>query len=231
MDSETRTGSVGTHDFVQDAVELPRSCRIGRFPAPKKEESELRVKVENVTSSIKLGQNLDLDSMSSSDGLERTDAGERMLIHRPTSSVSVQFYENGSVVCTGSRSTAESVRLLTEALDRFGVPHPETAEIRDIMASSVIERELNLEKTYPLFGSNAEYDPEWFTGLIVHFDDLGTKCVVYGNGKLVVSGAKDMDAVYDTLERVRSVIIGAPADDSRTMASLHRPSVAVRYAL
>ena len=194
----------------------------------------MRVKVENVTSSIKLGRNLDLESMSSSDASEGTDADGRMLIVRPTSSVSVQFYENGSVVCTGSRSTSESMRFLTGALERFGVPYdPDMVGIKDIMASSVIERELNLEKIYPLFGVNAEYDPEWFAGLIVHFDDLGTKCVVYGNGKLVVSGAKTMDAVYDTLERVRAAVLGAPADDSRTAASvsLDRPNGAVRYAL
>ncbi len=186
----------------------------------------MRVKVENVTSSIRIGRNLDLASMATRDGLEGTDAGERMLIHHPAPSVSVQFYENGSVVCTGSRSTSESKGLLLETLDRFGIAcDPDKAEIRDIMATSLIERDLNLEKTYRLFGAGAEYDPEWFSGVIVHFDDLGTKCVVYGNGKLVVSGAKTMDAVYDTLERVRTAILAEPSEDSRTgTASLRCPS-------
>ena len=167
----------------------------------------MRVKIENVTTSIKLRQSLDIDALETSFGFLETKEGSGMVILHMDGAVSVQLFKNGNIVCTGSRTTADAKSMLADALTKLGITfNPNEIRIRDIMASTIVSHDINLERAYAAFGSSAEYNPEWFVGVIVHLDSLGTTGIAYSNGKVVVSSAKDMDAVYGTLEHMCGVL-------------------------
>lgn len=74
------------------------------------------------------------------------------------------------------------------------------------MASTVFHHAINLDRAYADFGPSAEYNPEWFSGVIVHFDDEGITGLIYSNGKVLVSGATNMDSVYDALDHMIGVL-------------------------
>lgn len=170
-------------------------------------ESTMRIRIENVTASIKLDRDIDIKRLSLEHiGMESSE-NHPMAIFRPTDAIAVQIYENGNVISTGARSTSESRRVIDETLQKLGLDHdPEDIQIRDIMASTILDHDINLEKAYMAFDSIAEYNPEWFSGVIVHYDSIGTTGIIYSNGKIVVSGASNMDMVYDSLEAMRDVL-------------------------
>lgn len=167
----------------------------------------MRVRIENVTASIKLDREIDIKGLS----LEHCDLesyeNHPMAIIRLTDVVVVQLYENGNVISTGTRSTSDSRKAICETLQKLGFDYdPGKIQIKDIMASTILDHDINLEKAYMAFGSIAEYNPEWFSGVIVHYESLGTTGIIYSNGKIVVSGALNMDMVYDSFENLLRVI-------------------------
>lgn len=167
----------------------------------------MRIRIENVTASIKLEHGIDIERLSLEHSGAEVSDGHPMAILRPTEAIAVQIYENGNVISTGSRSTSESRKVICDALDSLGLAYdPDDVVIRDIMASTILDHDINLDRVYLEFGSVAEYNPEWFSGVIVHYDSMGTTGIIYAGGKIVVSGAVNMDLVYDTLESVIGVI-------------------------
>lgn len=170
-------------------------------------ESTMRVRIENVTASIKLDRDIDIRNLSLEHMRTESSEGHPVIIFRPSEAVAVQLYENGNVISTGTRSTFESRRVIVETLENLGLEYdPENIQVRDIMASTLLDHDINLEKAYVAFGSIAEYNPEWFSGVILHYDSLGTTGIIYSNGKVVVSGASNMDMVYDSFEAMMRVL-------------------------
>ncbi len=49
---------------------------------------------------------------------------------------------------------------------------------------------------------NTRYDPRRFPGLILHVKELGTKVLLFKTGRIVVTGARDMETVKKTIEYV-----------------------------
>lgn len=167
----------------------------------------MRVKIENVTASVNAGNRLDPSVLPDTGG-DGSEGSAKAVMHH-SDSVTVQIYGSGNVVSTGARSTREARASICETLAGLGAAvDPEEVEIRDIMASSFYNNEVDLGKAYLAFGESAEYDPEWFTGVIVHLDPEGCTGVVYSSGKIVISGCRDMDAVYDGLRHIVSVLSG-----------------------
>lgn len=187
----------------------------------------MRVRIENVTASVNVGDRIVREALAG-DG---PDGGVKAVFHHSVS-VTVQVYGTGNVVSTGARSTREARESICETLAGMGTEvDPGEVEIRDIMASSSFDGVVDLDRAYVAFGESAEYDPEWFTGVIVHLDPRGCTGVVYSSGKIVISGCRDMDAVYDGLARIVSVLSqGSPRTRSEVPGTCRMRSPPVNTA-
>lgn len=180
----------------------------------------MRVRIENVTASTHVKGGFDLVEFQNMINDETEDASSRMVI-RYSESIAVQLYENGNVVSTGSRSTREARASICDVLMSVGISlDPDDVQIRDIMASSFLDNEVNLERAYVILGESAEYNPEWFTGVIVHMDGIGCTGMVYSGGKIVVSGCKDMDSVYAGLGHIIKVLSDIDETERRGLMRL-----------
>ncbi len=165
----------------------------------------MRVKIENVTASVRVRSGLDPSALANAER-DGSDGSAKATVYQ-SDSITVQVYSSGNVVSTGARSTKEAKEAICKTLSGLGVTvDPAEVEIKDIMASSYADHDVDLGKAYLAFGESAEYDPEWFTGVIVHMDPKGCTGVVYASGKIVVSGCRDMDAVYGCLEQMMAVL-------------------------
>ncbi|MBP1986415.1 TATA-box-binding protein [Halolamina salifodinae] len=77
----------------------------------------------------------------------------------------------------------------------------ETITIENVVASTGIGQELDLQSV-AMDLEGADYDPEQFPGLVYRTEDPKSAALIFRSGKIVCTGAKSTDAVYESLEIV-----------------------------
>ena len=65
-------------------------------------------------------------------------------------------------------------------------------------------RKLNLNNlTFHLPFDKVEYEPEQFPGLIYRLDYPRVVCLIFGSGKMVITGARAVDEIWDAVEIIK----------------------------
>lgn len=77
----------------------------------------------------------------------------------------------------------------------------ETIEIENVVASTDIEQELDLDQVGEDL-SGAEFNPEHFPGLVYRTQDPKAAALIFRSGKIVCTGANSEQAVRDALDIV-----------------------------
>ncbi len=80
-------------------------------------------------------------------------------------------------------------------------------EFEIVLENIVCTVDLKVDKQIPLRElslelPNARYDPRKFPGLILYVRDVGTSVLLFRTGRIVVTGSKKMDDVYETIKKV-----------------------------
>ena len=82
----------------------------------------------------------------------------------------------------------------------------ETINIENVVASTGIGQELDLQSV-AMDLEGADYDPEQFPGLVYRLDDPEVVALLFGSGKLVITGGKEpadaehaVDKITDRLD-------------------------------
>jgi transcription initiation factor TFIID TATA-box-binding protein len=170
--------------------------------------SEASVKIENVVASATLNQRVDLNAVVK--GNPRVEyrpeqfPGLVFRLKRPKTATLI--FNSGKMVCTGAKSEKEAkraVRKVVKKLKKSGiiiVGKPEL-KIVNIVASAALGGNIDLERaTYEL--GRTMYEPEQFPGLIYRMDEPKAVFLLFASGKLVCTGAKREDDVFEALERL-----------------------------
>jgi transcription initiation factor TFIID TATA-box-binding protein len=159
------------------------------------------IAIENVVASTDLDQELDLDAVSQD--LTGTDydpehfPGLVYRTHEPKAASLI--FRSGKVVCTGAKSvpdvTAALERVFEELRDLgIDVADDPTIEIQNIVSSADLDQRLNLNAIAIGLGlERIEYEPEQFPGLVYRLDDPNVVVLLFGSGKLVITGGRDAD--------------------------------------
>ena len=67
-----------------------------------------------------------------------------------------------------------------------------------------VPRKLNLNHlTFHLPFDKVEYEPEQFPGLIYRLDDPKVVCLIFGSGKMVITGARHKDEILEAVEIIK----------------------------
>ncbi|MEM3127098.1 MAG: TATA-box-binding protein [Candidatus Woesearchaeota archaeon] len=74
-------------------------------------------------------------------------------------------------------------------------------EVVNIVVSTSLEHDIPLEKMAATL-SNTEYNPEQFPGLVIRIKDPKTSALIFSSGKVVCTGAKSMDKVYESIKKI-----------------------------
>jgi len=155
-------------------------------------------KIENVVSTVKLSQSFNLEDLKTK--LENAEYNKSKfpgLVHRIKDPKAVfLLFNSGKVVCTGSKSIEDAQnasKKLIQELIRQGVEIDSSHEIKvqNIVASADLGSVLNLNSVALGFGmENIEYEPEQFPGLVYRMSDPKVVILLFGSGKLVITGGK-----------------------------------------
>lgn len=172
-------------------------------------------KIENVVSTIKLSDHFDLNTIKS-----RLDEAEYKkqkfpgLIYRINEPRAVfLLFSSGKVVCTGCKSIENAKNAfdkLHRKLIEIGVDVNSGYEVsvQNIVASADIGRVLNLNAIAIGLGlENIEYEPEQFPGLVYRVDAPKVVILLFGSGKLVITGGKSIADCEKGLIQLKDTLI------------------------
>lgn len=156
---------------------------------------KLRINIENVVASAKLGAELPLGKIAAK--LEDVEyepehfPGMVYRMERPETSTLI--FKSGKLVCTGAKSPEDSTRVINriarkirEAGIKIGKPE---IQVQNIVASAELGTRLDIDSVATAL-VDAEYEPEQFPGLVYRMKDPRVVLLLFGSGRLVCTGAK-----------------------------------------
>jgi len=168
------------------------------------------IHIENVVASSDLGQELALDQLATDlDGAEYNPEDFPGVIYRlqePKSATLI--FRSGKVVCTGAQSVDavhDALEIVFDDLRELGIDVDSTppVKVQNIVSSASLEQSLNLNAIAIGLGlEQIEYEPEQFPGLVYRLDDPDVVVLLFGSGKLVITGAAESADAQHALAHV-----------------------------
>jgi len=161
----------------------------------KPEES---LRIENIVASAKVTDELDLPSIASH--IEGAEYDKKrfpgVVIRMKDPKIAALVFNSGKVVLTGAKSVESLDRglaILGDLLRNLDVTIPDelTYKIQNIVTSADLGSTINLNKIAVGFNlDKIEYEPEQFPGLVYRLDDPKVVLLLFGSGKLIITGGK-----------------------------------------
>jgi len=170
------------------------------------------IHIENVVASSDIGQELALDQLAIDlDGAEYNPEDFPGVVYRlqePKSATLI--FRSGKVVCTGAKSVDDVHDALEIVFDDLreldiDVDSKPPIEVQNIVSSASLDQSLNLNAIAIGLGlEQIEYEPEQFPGLVYRLDDPDVVVLLFGSGKLVITGGTETDEAQQALTHVQN---------------------------
>ncbi|CQH64544.1 TATA-binding transcription initiation factor (plasmid) [Halobacterium hubeiense] len=169
------------------------------------------IHVENVVASSDVGQELALDQLAIDlDGADYRPEDFPGVVYRlQEPKAAALIFRSGKVVCTGAKSVDdvhESLEIVFADLRELGVDVADSPAItvQNIVSSASLEQSLNLNAIAIGLGlEQVEYEPEQFPGLVYRLDDPDVVVLLFGSGKLVITGGNETEEAQQALIHVQ----------------------------
>lgn len=166
------------------------------------------INIENVVASATLNQKVDLNAVVKGyPGVEyRPEQFPGLVFRLKRPKTATLIFNSGKMVCTGAKSEKESRRAVMKVIKELKksgiiiIGKPEL-KIQNIVASANLFGMIDLEKAAYTLGKTM-YEPEQFPGLIYRMAEPKVVILLFASGKLVCTGAKMEQNVYDAVEKL-----------------------------
>ncbi len=177
------------------------------------ETSPYEVKIQNVVASASLDQKINLlDIIKVFRNVEyrpKQFPGLVFRLKRPKTATLI--FGSGKMVCTGAKSEKEArsaVMKVVRELKANGIiilGKPKIV-IQNIVSSANLHGKIDIETAADIM-DNVMYEPEQFPGAIYRMTEPKVVLLVFASGKLVITGAKREEQVYEAVEKIRALLI------------------------
>jgi transcription initiation factor TFIID TATA-box-binding protein len=179
-------------------------------PISKADEAKMTIKIENVVASTAIGHEVDLNSLALDlDGADYDPKQFPGLVYRTKDPKTASLiFSSGKIVCTGAKNIADvdtGLKKVFKKMESIGIKVMSNPAIiiQNIVASADLGSVLNLNAIAISLGlENIEYEPEQFPGLVYRLDIPKVVVLLFGSGKLVVTGGKRPGDAEDAIERI-----------------------------
>ena len=169
-----------------------------------------KIHIENVVATATIGVELDLHEISMRlDGAEYDRERFPGLIYRLNNpKTAMLLFESGKIVCTGAKGVDQVYEAINKVLDnlkklKFDIGNKLEINIQNIVATYDLGKELNLNTIAITLGlERIEFEPEIFPGLVYRQDEPKVVMLLFGSGKVVCTGAKNVDAIKDAIDNL-----------------------------
>ncbi len=173
---------------------------------------DLDINIVNVVASVTLNQKFNLlDIVKNFRNVEYNRErfpGLVFRLKRPKTATLI--FSTGKMVCTGAKSekmAKRAVNKVVRELKNGGIiilGKPKIV-IQNMVASANLHGSIDLETAADIL-ENMMYEPEQFPGLIYRMADPKTVLLLFASGKLVCTGAKSEEMVYESIVKIYGVL-------------------------
>jgi transcription initiation factor TFIID TATA-box-binding protein len=168
------------------------------------------IEIQNVVASTGIGQELDLEALATDlPGADFNPDNFPGLVYRTQEpKAAALIFRSGKIVCTGAKSIADvhtALDIIFGKLRELGIPVEDTPEItvQNIVSSADLSHSLNLNALAIGLGlEDVEYEPEQFPGLVYRMADPEVVILLFGSGKVVITGGKTVDDASGAVEQI-----------------------------
>ncbi|HIH40466.1 MAG TPA: TATA-box-binding protein [Halobacteria archaeon] len=173
------------------------------------DKNDLDVKIENIVASIEgVAESFDLNKIK--EEIPNTEYDKNKfpgLVYRVKDpKAAFLIFSSGKINCTGSRSIEDvekSCKLLLKDLESVGYnPIKPEIVIQNVVASANLKSEVNLNEIAGALMDDIEYEPEQFPGMVYRLREMNVVVLIFGSGRLVITGAKDTESVHTAAKKV-----------------------------
>lgn len=170
------------------------------------------VDIQNVVASAILTQTIDLFSVVKAfPSVEyRPEQFPGLVFRLKKPKTATLIFSSGKMVCTGAKSESQAKKAVNKVVKELKengiviVGKPEM-KIQNIVASANLFGRVDLEKSVYSLGRTM-YEPEQFPGLIYRMDEPKVVILLFASGKIVITGAKNEEAVYEAVKRLQETL-------------------------
>ncbi len=119
------------------------------------------------------------------------------------------LFRSGKLVCTGSKTLHQlnqSIEAVVMNIKKAGIliNGPPKIEVQNIVASADLGQPVNLTSVVISLGlERVEYEPEVFPGLVYRLSDPKVVILLFGSGKLVLTGARTPQNIEVAVKKIR----------------------------
>ena len=179
---------------------------------PNVNPEDLDINVVNVVASASLDQKIDLLAIlkvfRNVEYRPKQFPGLVFRLKRPKTATLI--FGSGKMVCTGAKSEKMARRAVNKVVRELknngiiilGKP---SITIQNMVASANLHGSIDLETAADIL-DNVMYEPEQFPGLIYRMKDPKTVLLLFASGKLVCTGAKSEEMVYESIVKIYGVL-------------------------
>ncbi|XP_043252046.1 TATA-box-binding protein [Colletes gigas] len=168
--------------------------------------------LQNVVSTVNLGMELALMYINTrtrnSEYNPARFTGLIMRIRNPRATALI--FHSGKVVCTGARCEEDSylaTRKFARIIQKLGFPVKfYNFKIQNIVATCDLKFPIKLENLNHIHGQFSSYEPELYPGLIYRMVSPRVVLLIFVNGKIVLTGAKNRTDLQDALSNIYPIL-------------------------
>ena len=174
-------------------------------------------RTENVVVSADIHRDLPLEKLATT--LENAEYNPEqfpgLIFKIENPKASSLLFSSGKIICTGTKSIPEAkhaISRLVEELGKVDITVTVTPDItvQNMVASGSVGGALNLNEIVFKF-DNTEYEPEQFPGLVYKLTSSpvlsNITFLLFGTGKIVITGAKSEAQIKDAVQLLRKQLI------------------------
>src|SRR5674536_71249 len=177
---------------------------------PQDTNEQYNIEIVNVVASTGIGQEINLkQALLALEGAVYDPKRFPGLVYRTKDpKTAALLFRSGKIVCTSAKSIDDVYRGMEnvfQSLRNIGIDVKGTPEIKvqNIVASADLHAVLNLNSiTLGLGMENVEYEPEQFPGLVYRLSEPKVVVLLFGTGKLVVTGGRKPEDAADAVDHI-----------------------------
>jgi len=170
--------------------------------------TDFKIKIENIVASASLGVEIPLEKIVSKlEGMEYEPEQFPGLVYRVQKpKAAALIFGSGKIVCTGARNIEDVNTVFKKVIaivEKVGskVPKGFKVQVENIVASAKLDAKLNLD-TIAFKLESSEYEPEQFPGLVYRMENPKVAFLLFGSGKIVCTGARNIEDVAIAVKKV-----------------------------
>ena len=163
----------------------------------------LKIEIVNVVTTADIGENVDLDEISQMPEVVYNPEKYRCAYFKDSSmQAKVSIFFSGKMIAVGAKSAEAARRDLLHVAQSFGFnTGTMKIEVRNIVATVDLAKAIDLEALQDIV-PGIVYEPEQFPGAIFKPAHHHVTVLIFGSGKLVLTGLKSESEVENVVGEV-----------------------------